>query len=316
MQGSLDQPPIRVRARRWQGRRMFAFAVLPLILVSQAARADWDPGRLAHNPMLWAIVAVLALNLVVLGWILLAPPVLELSPSGIVYRAVLRTRRWSWADISDFRAVRYGGVDAVGFHYVGGKKRTSNASQTLERITGAQGMLASNMETPGDELAGLLNRARAQWCDAATVAPAEAAPRLTAVVLSGVFALLGGRIGRRFYWTTVVLTSVSAAAVSLLPSSAVYGPVAGVVIWLLLGRARMRDTGRSPLWLNVPWIVAVLAMMVLMRLGWGPYAGVAAGAAIMIAAVVVVGLAPGDPNSNRFGPPPGGEKDNLTPVFS
>ncbi len=295
---------------------MFAFAVLPLILMSQAARADWDPQRLAHNPMLWAILAVFALNLVVMGWILLDPPVLELSPSGIVYRAIVRTRRWSWSDISDFRAVRYGGVDAVGFDYVAGKKRTSSASQTLGRITGAQGMLASNMEISSDELAGLLNRARVKWCDAATAPLAETPPGLIAVVLSGLFALLVGRIGRRFYWTMVVLTGLGAAAVSLRPTSSLYGPAAALVIWLLLGRARMRDIGRSPLWLNAPWIVALITMIFLMKFGLGLYAGAAAGGAIMIAAVVVLGMAPGDPNRNRFGPPPGGEKDNLGPVFS
>ena len=76
-----------------------------------------------------------------------------------------------------------------------------------------------------------------------------------------------GRIGRRFYWTMVVLTSLGAAAVSLGPTSSLYGPAAALVVWILLGRARMRDIGRSPLWLNVPWVVALMTMVLLMKFG-------------------------------------------------
>jgi uncharacterized membrane protein YhaH (DUF805 family) len=310
MQGSLEEPPIIVRGRRWSWQRIAPAIVFPILLLSRFSVYGGSASAMAQDPMNWMFAGVGGLMVIALVVMVVSPPTLELSPQGIRRTYGWRTWRYRWDDVVNFRPVHLSRLEAVGFDYTDPAKAASRYRQWVRVSYGAPGVLASNMELPAVELVGLLNRARAKWADTAVpVATREARPGLVPFLLGKAVAAMVGRTSRRAYWTGLAVVAAIAAVVALVPGGGVMGALVALIGWLTLARGRMRDIGRSPLWLNAIWGPVGLALLLPLTLGAGPYVAGAVAAMVMLGIVGWLGAPSGDPGRNRFGPPPGGPSE-------
>jgi uncharacterized membrane protein YhaH (DUF805 family) len=113
-------------------------------------------------------------------------------------------------------------------------------------------------------------------------------------------AWVGGRAGRREYWVYVALLFGLNFVLSYLP-----GRAAGlvlVVIMTLVQVRRMHDTDRSGWWGVGATTAPVVLMLGLMTLTSPEIAALIA-TVVALALIAVVGVLPGSPGENRFGPP-------------
>lgn len=142
----LDRAPIVMRATRWRmGIALLLMVVLLAIGLRQFSGApDW-----AQNLALVFFTGLVGLMIAQV----FKPPTLTLSSEGLAWGALLRTRRWNWSQIGDFRRASIG----VGFDYVDGR------FELLRRVNGFSCILLPFWDIPSDELVELLEHARARW---------------------------------------------------------------------------------------------------------------------------------------------------------
>ncbi len=246
------------------------------------------------------------------------PPRLTVAPQGLSERWGWRERRWSWDALCDFRPVRYGGISYVGFDYVPGAGPRSSLRLALARATGADGLLGADSTLGSEALADLLNRSRARWASAEPPRRAASPPppaRVSAWTFLVTF--FGGRIDRRAYWAaTAAIALVGVVAWTVAPAQGLSWPVIG---WMVVARGRLRDLGRSPLWLLLvgPGYVGVVIVQALLQavVSDDRADAVVAGLAIL-AATGAVGVWPGDRSENRYGPPPRGLDPAVPDAFT
>ena len=120
MLGSLEQPPIIVRGRRWQWPRA-PFLLFPVLFVSLLVFELRVPA-LRTDPTTYLQLVLFGMLTALGVWGLVSPARLEISPSGVQLRITWRNRRLAWSEVSDFRPVRFNGREAVGFDYAGSDK--------------------------------------------------------------------------------------------------------------------------------------------------------------------------------------------------
>ena len=143
-----------------------------------------------------------------------------------------------------------------------------------------------------------------------------------------------GRIGRRDFWIGALILFVAWA---IAPIFHLLAPVIWVLLlypWVCVIAKRLHDFGRSGLLILIPFAVGAAAVTLGMVFGglaamgaiWGMTSGaaepngwavafgslgimagfLALAGLVKIVFVLWVGLSPGDPGENRFGPPPRG----------
>jgi uncharacterized membrane protein YhaH (DUF805 family) len=117
----------------------------------------------------------------------------------------------------------------------------------------------------------------------------------------GPFWWLGGRAGRREYAVSVALLFVVGFVLSY--AARLVGD--GLAIVLLFAQIRrVHDFGRSAWWAVGAYLAPlVLALPVMMMTGQED-AALAVGYLATLVQIVVIGVIPGSPGDNRFGPPP------------
>jgi uncharacterized membrane protein YhaH (DUF805 family) len=315
MQGSLEQPPIIFRGRRWTWRRAGGVGVILLAAVNLALQGRQGSGGV--RPTDWVVLALLCIGLIGAIGAAVRPVTLEISPRGLRKTGLLRSKRWTWNEIGDFRVARYSTTDAVGFNYADAAKRNATYSQMISRSSGSQGLLVANMVDPLEEIVGVLNRGRVQWLGAPVkVLPRAKRPSPTARGLSLVMVILAGRVDRRLYGGVVgaaIVLGIVAGATTRDWASAVTWVA---IPWLFVGQGRLRDIGRSPRWLVLAPIAAAVIAFFATRLGLSINMSFAVAGLALAAMMVALGFIRGTPTSNKFGARPGGDLDDGSSAFS
>src|ERR1700678_5300 len=100
MQGSLDQPPIIVNSSAQKSCALMvgcglaaAYCWFDLSLSASATRAAGG-------------LVAFGLGVLYYAWLFLSPNVLTLSQDGLILQTHWRSARWSWDQVSHFRAIR------------------------------------------------------------------------------------------------------------------------------------------------------------------------------------------------------------------
>lgn len=131
------------------------------------------------------------------------------------------------------------------------------------------------------------------------------------VAPGGMFGWFKGRAGRREFWTHVVLLFAVSFLLSYVPpilrlrqtSLLALLQISPTVVLMLLQIRRVHDLGRSAWWAvaaTVAPIVLIVPVMAVASLEVVTVTGVI----FELLLLVAIGAPPGDPDENRFGPPP------------
>jgi uncharacterized membrane protein YhaH (DUF805 family) len=144
-----------------------------------------------------------------------------------------------------------------------------------------------------------------------------------------------GRIGRQEYWIGVAILFVGGFILGMIP---ILGLLSIVLIYpqVCVGSKRLHDMGRSGWLMLIPWGVGIVAMVLSLMVGGAALIGARAGgdsgaaAAAMgaglgflgivllaclvnLAFIIWVGVTPGQPGENRYGPEPVAEPLSAPP---
>jgi hypothetical protein len=172
MQGSLEQPPIVIRGKRWFWIRLSLVGGLMVALcvyaVVAAPAKDTIPSLLCLAFFGFMFVGSVSR--------VFKPARLEIGPAGIVQQGLNKTRRFAWDDVYNFRTASLGvSTRVVGFDYVHPAAKAPALFGINTAMTGVQDCLASNWDVAPQALADLLNGARERWVAAPAAAGATAA---------------------------------------------------------------------------------------------------------------------------------------------
>jgi len=267
MQGSLENPPIVIRGKRWRGAYMLVLA----LLIGLSALGVLNTGRF---DVAMLIPAIAGLFLGAMGlWMVLMPATLIVGRNGIKQTVLWRTRSYSWSQAYDFRPVMVGlYTKMVGFDFLGDVPKGGRARGLNRALTGAQGALQAGWELAPDKLANLLNHAREQWL--AEAAAPEGAPRPVVAPPPVARGFYGARMNRKVYWiATGAIFAIALALNFLLTSSGGSGRIGGFTVLIWIYTARLHDAGRSGWWQLVCYgIQAVVVVAAIAFLGVSPKA--------------------------------------------
>jgi uncharacterized membrane protein YhaH (DUF805 family) len=280
MQGSLDQPPIVLVARR--RRAMLVFGLFTLMFIVTALTPQTAGLSHISGLMVFGLFALLGLIMLV------APVRLEIGPSGFCQNAFGRTRSYLWTDVANFRPAVLG---------------LNNKGVTFDSATtGKPVVIQSNYEITPQPLAALLNQWRAQWLGSTGIT--HIMPPVPAQ--SGFMAALTAvRFNRKAFWIATVIIFAAAILLSRIPGAG--RGVSSVVelMWIRVYSARLHDIGRSGWWQLVLYAIQLPTMILLIAVGHhAPALAFAVGLAIQLVFTTILGAIPGQSGDNRFGRSP------------
>jgi uncharacterized membrane protein YhaH (DUF805 family) len=118
---------------------------------------------------------------------------------------------------------------------------------------------------------------------------------------SGAFWWLGGRAGRREYGLSVGILFAVGFALSY-AAPIVGDGLSAVLIFAQI--RRLHDFNRSGWWALAATLTPLVPAIPLMFMSGQEDVGLAVGFLAELALIVVIGVIPGSPGDNRFGPPP------------
>lgn len=154
MRGSLDEPPIVIRAVRWRSGLYFAGGAVLTVAMVRAF-----PGA----PILLKLI--MAPGVLLIGWTwfhdlprFISPDVLTLSPEGLEHRTFRRTRRLVWSEVVRFAPLLVSGPGASRVY--GGVSYRLRDPEADRRDSGT---LPDGWEIDVRSLVKLLNEARKRW---------------------------------------------------------------------------------------------------------------------------------------------------------
>ena len=305
MKGTLDEPPIVLRGRRAGGVWMLILSAIFIAGGFLMLSSGQSPAMAILIIGFFGLIAVFGLVTMV------SPARLEIGPTGLVQKVLWRTTTLAWADVHHFRPAKLMSSRMVGFDYVNGPppERERLASMSMA-AAGVHGALPTGWEVGPNRLSDLLNEARRRW-HAATVQVSErpAAAPVSQVRRIGpsplMAALTGARLDRKSYWIAVGVVFALAVVLSLLFHSRT--GIGGMTTFLFVRifGGRLQDVGKSPWWQLFLWAL-VIGTVIPFAVAKAPVT-MAIGAAflVQIACTLVLGLIPGTPGANRFGPASG-----------
>jgi uncharacterized membrane protein YhaH (DUF805 family) len=298
MLGSLDQPPIVVRASRaraaWLVVGSAVFVAIGLFL--------WEP-KDSDVERLLCIGFFGLCGAIGLGT-LIVPNRLEIGPTGLTQRVLWRTTRIAWTDAHNFRPAIIGLTNrTVGFDYLTERPKRMALRALNTALAGVQGSLQPGWEIAPQALANLLNDARERWL-ASEVAP----PQTVSSPLSqpGLFAgIAGARINRKTYWLATGIVFAIAITLAYIPGMQRGVGSLTTVLFIRIFASRLHDVGRSGWWQLVLYGAQLPAIILVGAVGGQPISVmVGVGLLIQLIFTFVLGTLPGDREANRFGAPP------------
>jgi uncharacterized membrane protein YhaH (DUF805 family) len=303
VQGSLEQPPVILRASR---PRLAALAFIGLMCLAAGIFL------LGHRSAFGLIFSGLGLYVLAAGVAsVIAPPVMTIAPSGVSVKTGWNTRAYTWKQVANFRVVKVNKTAFIGFDRpetsgAAGVMRDLAAALRATRVSGTyDSLFVGRWSAPTDVVAALLNDAQAKWGGAV----AARAPRHGHAT--------GQRIDRLAYWLAAAVLLALGLGVSWITHGA-RGVSGGVtVLWVWVYARRLHDIGLSGWW-QAPVLALQVAILLGLTLGahWSMAATIGAAALLQLAFTAALGAVPGHPAENRFGPPPGAlDRSALAEVF-
>lgn len=299
MQGSLDRPPIVLHSK---GGRAVLLVAISAIFIALTLFQPASAGLFGNRFLGLGLFGFLGLTGV---WMLVAPNRLEIAPSGLTQKVLWRTRKFAWAEIYNFRAIEVGlTTKMVGFDYLTESPKRRTLKRLSSALSGVQDALQPNWEIRSQDLANLLNEARERWLEipeGAAQPGVYANPRQAPLLA----ALTGTRADRKSYWMATAVVFAVVVAMAFVP--AVRPGLTGVtpLLFVRIYASRLHDFGRSGRWQLLLYVVQVSAVILIVRAGVLPSGGaVGVGFVIQFAFTAAIGAIPGNPGTNRFGPPP------------
>jgi hypothetical protein len=162
MKGSLDNPPVLIFSSRWKSLLVLAgclaFVAMGAFML-KSMNSDDPQRRVAY-----LCIGFFGLGSPLMAWRFLFPDSLLLAPEGIVWRSALRTMRWTWQEVGNFQVCRITRSGTVGFDFSPSYTKQIRLRATNKSLFGVEGSFTGGWEIGPDELARLLNAARARWC--------------------------------------------------------------------------------------------------------------------------------------------------------
>jgi uncharacterized membrane protein YhaH (DUF805 family) len=117
---------------------------------------------------------------------------------------------------------------------------------------------------------------------------------------------MGARMARKVYWIAVAILAGVVAGASFIPGIGAGVGNAFSIFTLWIFAVRLHDIGRSGWWQAAFFVVQILAVVLAAAVGHlAPGAAMGVGLVLQGAFILALGLIPGAPGPNRFGPAPG-----------
>ena len=161
MQGSLDDPPIVVRAARWKSS---LYLLIGVVFVSIGVLMLVTEHTTGMRLEALFVTVFFGLCVAVFTWQLVWPGELVLSPEGLRVRQLWRGARYAWSDVRDFRPYSPGGgASHVGFDFAPDYPKARRMRALASGLGGVEGGLGTGWEMSPGALCDLLNAARAKW---------------------------------------------------------------------------------------------------------------------------------------------------------
>lgn len=158
MRGNLDRPPIVIYSSALK-----SFALM--VGCALAAAFCWFDHSLDPSATHAASgLVAFGLGAPYYAWLYLSPNVLTISSNGLTLQTRWRRAGWSWDQVSHFRALRVHIASRhVGFDLAEQSPGSISFMQYYVRYAGADELLGGGWEIGANQLADLLNAARARW---------------------------------------------------------------------------------------------------------------------------------------------------------
>lgn len=169
MQGSLDDPPIVIYVSRWKLASWFVGGVAAVIF------GFWLNMHFPSRPLLEtvfvhdAFVGGGCVLLLTAFCYVLWPPRLEISPGGVLWRSVRRTRTFAWKEFAGFVAYwptsknTFSYNKYTGFNYMPDDARRGRPVRMRRWWYGADASFGCMWELSADKLVSLLKQAKKKW---------------------------------------------------------------------------------------------------------------------------------------------------------
>ena len=293
VQGSLDQPPMAVKARR--GRGVLPLAIgLPLLLLGAVM---WTGG--ATGSASGVVLFLVGFACVTAGLLALAvPPELTIGPEGATLKGALHTRTYRWEQVCNFRLIQVRRTQLIGFDRPGGQTLMRDVASALRTVSVSgpyDAGLPGSWDLPVEEVIAALNDGRARWGGLAAARAPPPRPR----------GATGQRIDRRVYWTAAGILLAIGVVLAMLGHGARWISGGLSLMWIWVIARRLHDIGRSGWWQAAAYgaEVALGIGMVAAQASLPLVTGVLGIAHLGLLATL--GVIPGTRGDNRFGPPPG-----------
>jgi uncharacterized membrane protein YhaH (DUF805 family) len=235
---------------------------------------------------------------------LIAPPRLEIGPSGLAQSVLWTTRRFAWTDVHGFRPTTVGlATRTVGFDYLTAPPKGAGLRGLNAALAGVQGSLQPGWEIDPQTLADLLNKARERWLEVAGNAQQISSAPPSRRPFSVGFA--SARFSRKTYWLATGAVFAMAFALAYIPGIQRGLGTLTSLIFVRIFASRLHDFGRSGWWQVILYGIQMPVILLTAMVGGQPI-GVAVGFGLLIELIfiVVLGAIRGDRGPNRFGPTP------------
>ena len=237
-------------------------------------------------------------------WMVVAPARLEIGPGGVSQKVLWRNHRYAWSEVYDFRPVQLGGfTKTVGFDFLVAKKKSAGLLKMNASLTGVQAIFQPGYEVKPPELADLLNRARERWLDARAGAAEPDRPATAPPPMASGF--VGARMSRKIYWIAIAAITLLSVGLSFLPGLVTATGGVSLVFFIRVYATRLHDIGRSGWWQLALYAVQIAAVIALVASGASTLIVTYAALLVQLVFTIALGVIPGNPAANRFGPPPG-----------
>ena len=294
VQGSLEQPPIVAKATRRRAVVPLATG-LPLLLIGAAVCTHSQAARTSG-----LIYFLLGFVLVTGGILaLVVPAELVIGPEGVQLKGALRTRRYGWDQTANFRLIKLRRTQMIGFDRPGSQTIMRDVASALRAVSvsgACDAMFPGRWDAPLETVLAALNEGRARWGGIAAARAPLPRPRHAT----------GQRIDRRVYWIAAGLLLAIGVVLALLTHGARFVSGGLMVMWVWVIARRLHDIGRSGWWQAGAYATEAVLVFGLMGFGHaGALAATAAAGLLHLLFLAGVGLIPGTPGENRYGPPPG-----------